>query len=65
MNANNPENATRKLVTLPHDLLRAVADFRFAHRINTESEALRVLIRAGLDAQSQPAEAKPARRKVA
>jgi metal-responsive CopG/Arc/MetJ family transcriptional regulator len=44
----NPDYHTRKLVTLPHELLRAVEDYRFDNRIKTESEALRALIRIGL-----------------
>jgi metal-responsive CopG/Arc/MetJ family transcriptional regulator len=46
----NPDTTVRKLVSLPRDLVRDVEDFRFSHRIKTESEAIRALIRAGLDA---------------
>lgn len=47
------EPSTRKSVTLPDDLWRAVADFRFAERIGTEAEAVRRLILAGLRAEAQ------------
>jgi hypothetical protein len=50
----NPETTVRKLVSLPRDLVREVEDFRFEHRIKTESETIRVLIRRGLDADSKP-----------
>lgn len=56
--AVDTEQNTRKLVTLPHDLVRAVEDYRFANRIKTESEALRLLIRAGLDALTPPSPTK-------
>lgn len=53
-------NKTRKIVTMPHDLLQQVEDFRFANRISTEAEALRVLIRAGIDALKNAPEPAPA-----
>lgn len=49
--AINPETTIRKLVSLPRDLVREIEDFRFAERIGTESEAIRRLIRVGLDAE--------------
>jgi hypothetical protein len=52
--AVNPETTVRKLVSLPRDLVLAVEDFRFANRINTESEAIRALIRRGLDTDRKP-----------
>jgi hypothetical protein len=52
--AVNPETTVRKLVSLSRDLVREVEDFRFANRINTESEAIRTLIRRGLDADKIP-----------
>jgi hypothetical protein len=46
--AVDPHRMTRKLVSLPHELLRAIEDFRFQQRIKTESEAIRRLIETGL-----------------
>jgi len=46
----NTDNTTRKLVSLPHTMVRAIEDFRFANRIKSESEAIRRLIEAGLKA---------------
>jgi hypothetical protein len=41
---------TRKLVSLPPGLAKAIEDFRFENRISSESEAIRRLIEAGLNA---------------
>jgi metal-responsive CopG/Arc/MetJ family transcriptional regulator len=46
----NPNRLARKLVSLPHELLAAIEDYRFANRIKTESEAIRRLIELGLEA---------------
>ena len=40
----------RKLVTMTADLAWRVDEFRWSNRIGTESEALRQIIKAGLDA---------------
>lgn len=48
--AVNTETTVRKLVSLPKPMVQAVEDFRFKHRIKTESEAIRRLIEAGLKA---------------
>ncbi len=48
--AVNPDTTVRKLVSIPRDLLREIEDFTFAVRAKTESEAIRMLLRAGLDA---------------
>ena len=40
---------TRKLVSFPAGLARAVEDFRYANRIPSSSEAIRRLVEAGLD----------------
>ena len=48
--AIDPERMTRKLVSLPNEMLRDIDDFRFRQRIRTESEAIRQLIEAGLGA---------------
>jgi hypothetical protein len=50
----NPETTVRKLVSLPRPMARAVEDFRFEQRINTESEAIRRLIDLGLAAAKAP-----------
>jgi metal-responsive CopG/Arc/MetJ family transcriptional regulator len=42
---------TRKIVSLPAHLAKAIEDFRFGERISTEAEAIRRLIEAGLEAQ--------------
>jgi metal-responsive CopG/Arc/MetJ family transcriptional regulator len=61
--AINRDSGTRKLITLPHDLLREVDDYRFANRINTESETLRQLVRLGLDAAKGSKVTKSTKRK--
>jgi metal-responsive CopG/Arc/MetJ family transcriptional regulator len=43
------ESSTRKSVTLPDSLWQELADFRFANRISSEAEAIRRIIRDGLD----------------
>jgi hypothetical protein len=52
---------TRKMFSLPADLAAAVEDYRFAARIKTESEAIRRLLRIGLEASGLPP--KPVRRR--
>jgi Arc/MetJ-type ribon-helix-helix transcriptional regulator len=54
----NPDRMTRKLVSIPNELLRTIDDFRFRRRIRTESEAIRRLIERRLG------KAKPSRRTV-
>ena len=55
--AVNPDSVVRKLVSLPRDLVAEIEDFRFEHRCKAESEAVRTLIRAGLEAmRKQPLE---------
>jgi metal-responsive CopG/Arc/MetJ family transcriptional regulator len=56
--AVNPETTVRKLVSLPREMLREIEDYRFAKRIKTESETMRLLLRAGLDANKVPARKK-------
>ena len=48
--AMNSDTTTRKVVTMPKEMAQAIDDFRFEHRIKTESEAMRKLIEAGLQA---------------
>jgi hypothetical protein len=40
--------ATRKLVSFPAPLAKAIEDFRYANRIPSDSEAIRQLVEAGL-----------------
>ncbi len=40
---------TRRLLSLPPELAAAIDEFRFSNRYRTESEALRTLIRRGLE----------------
>ncbi len=42
---------TRKIVSLPAHLAKAIENFRFGERVSTEAEAIRRLIEAGLEAQ--------------
>ena len=44
---------TRKIVSLPAELAKAIDDFRFEMRIRSEAEAVRRLIEAGLEAQGR------------
>ncbi|GLT02733.1 hypothetical protein GCM10007897_41550 [Sphingobium jiangsuense] len=47
--AVNPDTTARKLVSLPHEMVKAIQDFRFENRIASESEAIRQLIQKGLN----------------
>jgi len=58
------DRTPRLLLVLPDDLLAEIDDHRFANRIETRTEAIRRLIRAGLDA-AKDREAKPAKRRAA
>jgi hypothetical protein len=49
---------TRKIFSLPAELAEQVEDYRFAHRLKTEAEAIRRLVKLGLEA-SQAAEPPP------
>ena len=52
--AGRPKFAeTRKIVSLPAGLARAIEDYRFNNRLKTEAEALRQLIEAGLNATAK------------
>jgi hypothetical protein len=46
---------TRKMVTLPAELAKAIEDYRFNSRLNTEAEAIRRLIELGLKAHESDA----------
>ena len=45
----NIENPVRRMVSLSAETAKAIDEYRFEHRINTESEAIRRLIEAGLE----------------
>jgi hypothetical protein len=40
----------RKIFSLPDTLWAKIEDYRFEHRVKTESEAIRMLVEAGLEA---------------
>jgi hypothetical protein len=44
----NIEKPIRKMVSVSAQSARAIAEYRFEHRLATESEAIRRLIEAGL-----------------
>ena len=46
--AVNPETTVRKLVSLPHSMVREIEDYRFRERVKTEAEAIRRLLELGL-----------------
>lgn len=46
----NGEKTVRKIFSLPETLWAEIENFRFAHRVKTESEAIRRLVEAGLHA---------------
>lgn len=46
--AINPDTTVKKIVYLPKELWRRVEDVRFKRRFQSEAEAIRHLIEAGL-----------------
>ncbi len=48
--ADNEPLSVRKLVSLTPELAKRIDDYRFGQRIKSESEAIRALIRRGLEA---------------
>jgi hypothetical protein len=42
------ENPVRRMVSVSAETARAIDEYRFAYRLATESEAIRRLIKAGL-----------------
>jgi hypothetical protein len=57
-----PKGYTKKLISLPPELARAVKDFRFRRRLENDTEAYRVLIQLGLEAaerEERKADKKP------
>jgi hypothetical protein len=59
MAAATKDPLVRKAITLPRSVWEHIADFRFAHRYNTEAEAVRQLILAGLTATARASAATP------
>jgi len=51
--AVDPSKMTRKLVSLPHEMVEAISEYRFAEKIGSESEAIRRLIQIGLAAATE------------
>jgi len=49
------DRAPRRHILLPDDLFPEIDEYRYANRIETRTEAIRRLIRAGLDAAKKPA----------
>lgn len=47
--ARSPDLSIKKLIAMTPEMARAIADFRFAARISSESEAIRRLIEIGLE----------------
>lgn len=52
MNSHH-SSTVRKLIALPTMLAADISDFRFTHRIGTETEAMRQLLAAGLKAAAE------------
>ena len=44
----------KKLIAMSPEMAQAIENFRFAHKIGSESEAIRQLIDAGLKANPEP-----------
>jgi hypothetical protein len=53
-----PKGYTRKLISLPPALARAVKEFRFRRRLENDTEAYRLLIQKGLEAFEREERAK-------
>lgn len=45
----------RKIVSMPGELVEKIREYRFAHQINSEAEAIRLLIERGLAASADAA----------
>jgi hypothetical protein len=45
-----PKGYSRKLVSLPPELAERVVDYRFKHRLASETAAIRLLLEKALDA---------------
>lgn len=46
-------NMVQKAISLPHDLAYEIKEFRFEERIDIESDAMRLLLRLGLEAHRE------------
>ncbi len=46
----NQATTTRKIISMPHEMVAAVAAYRFSNHIETEAEAIRRLVEMGLKA---------------
>lgn len=53
--AREREMETRKIVSMPQWLAKAIEDYRFEERIQAEAEAIRQLIIRGLEAEGRTA----------
>jgi hypothetical protein len=49
----NTDTTTRKVASVPLEMSQKIADFRFSHRFNTESDAIRFLLEKGLKAAEE------------
>ena len=49
MNDINKEEKTNVLILIPNDLLKKIEDYQFDNRISNRSEAIRELIKKGLE----------------
>lgn len=47
--AVNTEETAKKLIYLPKEMVDEIAEYRFNNRINSEAEAIRLLIQKGYD----------------
>jgi hypothetical protein len=52
-----PSHPVKKLIAFSEDQAKAIADFRFTERIQSERAAIRRLIALGLSAATRPQEA--------
>lgn len=51
--AIDPTKMTRKLVSLPHEMVEAISEYRFANKISSESEAIRRLLQKALKSEEE------------
>jgi hypothetical protein len=59
----NPEKFERILVAVPHEMREEIRRWRHRYMVDTESEAIRQLLRAGLDAGGTEATREPIARR--
>jgi metal-responsive CopG/Arc/MetJ family transcriptional regulator len=53
-----PKDRTKKLITFDNDLIEQIDDYRFNNRLESRSEAVRQLIKAGLKKKAKPTKKK-------